>query len=94
MNKNKHLTIEIEDHRNPNPYSSGRPSYYAAKNIADTLIKKGIHPNRLTSKGYGATQPLISDLTIKKARTKEEKEALLAKNRRTVLKIKAVDFGQ
>lgn len=64
-----------------------------AQSCVDYLVKeKGIPAARLTAKGLGMTQPLISDATIKAASSKEEKEALHQKNRRTTFKILSFDF--
>jgi len=64
-----------------------------AQSCVDYLVKeKGIPAARLTAKGLGATQPLVSDATIKAAKTKEEKEALHQKNRRTTFKILSFDY--
>ncbi len=59
-----------------------------AQSCVDFLVKeKGIPAERLVAKGYGMTMLLISDAEIAKAKTKEEKEALHQKNRRTSFKI-------
>lgn len=59
-----------------------------AQSCVDFLVKeKGIPAERLVAKGYGMTMPLISDATIKAAKTQQEKEALHQKNRRTSFKI-------
>jgi peptidoglycan-associated lipoprotein len=64
-----------------------------AQSCVDYLVKeKGIPEARLTAKGFGATQPLISDAQIKAAATKEEKEALHQKNRRTTFRVLSFDF--
>jgi len=64
-----------------------------AQSCVDYLVnEKKINPNRLVAKGYGKTQLLISDAEIAKAATKEEKEALHQKNRRTSFKILGFDF--
>ncbi|MCE3225637.1 MAG: ompA 2 [Bacteroidetes bacterium] len=64
-----------------------------AQACVDYLVKeKGIPAERLTAKGYGMTMPIVSDAAIKAARTKEEKEALHQKNRRTTFKILRWDY--
>lgn len=94
LNKNTHLTIEIGVHLDRvNPKSSTNLSQARAKRIADQLIAKGINPARLTAKGYGDTQPLVSKKTIELAQTKEEMEALHFKNRRTEIKITSTTFN-
>lgn len=94
LNKNTHLSIEIGVHLDRvNPKSSTNLSQARAKRIADQLIAKGINSARLTAKGYGDTQPLVSKKTIELAQTKEEMEALNSKNRRTEIKITSVTFN-
>lgn len=57
-----------------------------AKSVMDYLISQGIAANRLTSKGYGETQPVISDAEIAKMTSVEEQEKAHQKNRRTEYK--------
>jgi hypothetical protein len=54
--------------------------------------EKHIPAARIVPKGYGELKLLIKDDVIAKAKTKEEKEALHAKNRRTVFKILNWDY--
>jgi peptidoglycan-associated lipoprotein len=64
-----------------------------AQSCVDYLVnEKKINPARLTAKGYGKTQLLIGDDVIARAKTKEEKEALHALNRRTAFRILNWDF--
>ncbi|MEO6303639.1 MAG: OmpA family protein, partial [Bacteroidia bacterium] len=64
-----------------------------AQSCVDYLVnEKKINPARLQAKGYGKTQLLISDDVIAKAKTKQEKEALHALNRRTAFRILNWDF--
>ncbi len=64
-----------------------------AKSCVDYLAnEKKIPLARLTSKGYGEEKLLIKDAVINKAKTKEEKEALHQKNRRTVFRIVSWDY--
>lgn len=59
-----------------------------AQSCVDYLVKdKGIAAARLSAKGFGATQLLVGDDVIAKATSKEEKEALHQKNRRTSFKV-------
>ena len=58
-----------------------------AKSVFDFLISNGINVNRLSYKGYGSTQTIISDIEIEKMQSDEEKEKAHQKNRRTVYKI-------
>lgn len=61
-----------------------------AKAVYEYLISKGIAKDRLTYKGYGETQPVVSDEEIAKMKTDKEKKEAHQKNRRTVYKITAV----
>jgi outer membrane protein OmpA-like peptidoglycan-associated protein len=58
-----------------------------AKVVYEYVLKQGIKAERLTFKGYGETQLLVSDDEIAKLSTAKEKEAAHQKNRRTVFKI-------
>jgi peptidoglycan-associated lipoprotein len=78
-----------------------------AKSCVDYLISKGINPARLKAKGYGEKAPLevkdadgkvmytLSEAYINKVtkgKPKEEYEALMRKNRRTVFSVLSKDF--
>jgi peptidoglycan-associated lipoprotein len=56
------------------------------------VIDKKIPVARLVAKGFGETQLLVKDDVIAKAKTKEEKDALHALNRRTAFRILSWDF--
>ncbi|MBS1646869.1 MAG: PD40 domain-containing protein [Bacteroidetes bacterium] len=63
-----------------------------AQTCVDYLISKGIPKERMVAKGWGKHKLKISDAQIAKAKTKEEKEALHAINRRTVFRILNWDY--
>ena len=63
-----------------------------AQACVDYLISKGIPAERMVAKGYGKTKLKITDAQIAKAKTKQEKEALHALNRRTVFKILSWEY--
>lgn len=64
-----------------------------AQSCVDYLVKeKSIPVERMVAKGYGMTQPIVSDAQIKAAKTKEEKEALHQKNRRTTFRVLSFDY--
>ena len=79
-----------------------------AKSCVDYLISKGINPERLKFKGYGEKRPLEVDADldgkidftlseayinkVTKGKPKEEYEALMQKNRRTVFGVVRRDF--
>ena len=90
LKDNPTIVCELNSHTD----SRGKPdanmtlSTARAQSCVDFLVKeKGIPAERLVAKGYGMTQLLIPDSEIAKAKTKEEKEALHQKNRRTSFKI-------
>lgn len=57
-----------------------------AKSVMDYLIQQGIAAPRLSSKGYGESQTVISDAEIAKLSSEKLKEAAHQKNRRTEYK--------
>ncbi|MBA3679643.1 MAG: PD40 domain-containing protein [Bacteroidetes bacterium] len=64
-----------------------------AQSCVDYLVnEKKIPVARLSAKGYGKTMLLITDDVIAKAKTKQEKEALHALNRRTNFSILSFDY--
>lgn len=64
-----------------------------AQSCVDYLAnEKKIPLARLQAKGFGETRLLVKDDVINKAKTKEEKEALHQKNRRTVFSIVSWDY--
>lgn len=79
LKKYPNSAILIEGHTD----STGNADYNVdlsqrrAKSVADALIARGVHPNNVTSQGYGAAQPIASNAT------KEGRAA----NRRVELKI-------
>ena len=54
--------------------------------------EKKINAARIKAKGYGERKLLVTDAEISKVKTKEEKEALHQKNRRTVFKVLSWDY--
>jgi outer membrane protein OmpA-like peptidoglycan-associated protein len=89
LNKNPTVKIEIGGHTDTRDDDAKNLelSTRRAKVVYDYLIQKGIQPNRLSYKGYGETQLLITDEQIANLSTDKEKEAAHQKNRRTVYKI-------
>lgn len=95
MNDNPTTVVELNSHTDSRGSAASNMTLSAARaqSCVDFLVKeKGINEKRLIAKGYGSTQPLVSDADIKKAGTKQEQEALHAKNRRTSFKILSFDF--
>ena len=93
----KHPTFKIEIACHSDTRGDTKANYLITQSKADDckqeLVEKyKIKPDKIVAKGYGETQPLISDKTIKSAKTKEEKEALHNKNMRTNVKILALSL--
>jgi len=80
---NPAVSIEIGGHTNnyPNDIQANDLSLKRAKAVANWLYKKGISTNRIQYKGYGKTQPLVSNETL----------AGREKNQRVEIKIMNID---
>jgi peptidoglycan-associated lipoprotein len=92
---NGSIVVELNSHTDSRGDAAKNQdlSQRRAQSCVDYLVKeKGINSARLQAKGYGKTQLLITDDVIAKAKTKEEKEALHALNRRTAFRILNWDF--
>jgi peptidoglycan-associated lipoprotein len=95
MKDNPTTVVELNSHTDSRGSAASNMTLSAARaqSCVDFLVKeKGINEKRLIAKGYGSTQPLVPDAIINKEPTKEGKEALHAKNRRTSFKILSFDF--
>lgn len=85
MQDNPKLIIELRAHTDTrasdeyNVWLSDR----RAKSSAEYIISQGIDKSRITGKGFGESELIITDEEIEKAATDEEKERLHQKNRRT-----------
>ncbi len=89
MNLHPNLVIEIGSHtdsRGTSEYNL-KLSEKRAESIVKKLISLGVDSSRLTFKGYGEEQPIISEEVISKAESSDEKEQIYAVNRRNELKI-------
>jgi len=94
LTDNPSIVIELSAHtdsrgstKHNNDLSQAR-----AQSCVDYLVTKGIPVERMIAKGYGKTKLKIVDAVINKQKTKAEKEALHAVNRRTVFKILNWDY--
>lgn len=89
LSDNNGIKIEIGGHTDTrgDAQKNLELSQNRAKAVYEYLVTKGINPERLSFKGYGMTQPQISDETIAALPTEEAKEAAHQKNRRTEYKI-------
>jgi len=90
IKSHKNLVLEIgvhDDIRNSEKFSLNF-SEAKAMRVYDALIAGySVDDNQIKYKGYGKSQPLISEKQIAKAKTKEEKEKLHAINGRFQLKV-------
>jgi len=92
---NPTIVIELQAHTDSrgNDKANQKLSEDRALSCVDYLVnEKKIPAARLMSKGWGEKKLLIKDDVINKAKTKEEKEALHQKNRRTVFRIVNWDY--
>ena len=92
----KHPTYKIEIACHSDTRGDAKTNLYITQRKSDDFKQKliskyQINPDRLVAKGYGETQPLISDQVIKSAKTKVEKETLHSKNMRTNVKILTIN---
>ena len=90
MKRNPIIKIELGGHTDSrgNDADNLALSTERAKTVYNYLItNEGISANRLSFKGYGETQVIMSDKTIESLKSIEEKEIAHQKNRRTVYKI-------
>lgn len=90
MQDNPAMSVEIAGHcdsREKTELGLKRAQYVVAE-----LVKKGIDPKRLKSKGCGSSRPLVPPSYMAAAKSKEEKEALYQKNRRAEFRVINFDF--
>jgi outer membrane protein OmpA-like peptidoglycan-associated protein len=87
--KNPQLKIEIQGHTDSRGDATKNLllSEARAKAVYEFLIQEGIASSRLTFKGYGATQPIVSNAAIANLSEAALIEAAHQKNRRTCYKI-------
>lgn len=92
LKDNPTLKIELQGHTDTqgDDKHNMELSQNRAKAVYDYLISKGIAKERLTYKGYGETQPVVTDAEIAAMKTDKEKRDAHQKNRRTVYKITAI----
>jgi peptidoglycan-associated lipoprotein len=93
--ENPTIVIELQSHTDSrgSDEANQKLSEARAKSCVEYLAnEKKIPLARLKSKGWGEAKLLIKDDVIEKAKTKEEKEALHQKNRRTVFRIVSWDY--
>jgi hypothetical protein len=82
---NPTIVIELSGHCSSNETKEGLSGKRASL-VKQMLVAKGVDPIRIVDKGYGTAKLKVTDAQIKKAKTKEEKDALHQINRRVVYK--------
>jgi peptidoglycan-associated lipoprotein len=94
MVKNPTFVIQLESHTDTRGSVKDNDllSQRRAETCVNYLVSRGIDKDRLSAKGRGESQPLITDEQIAKMQTEEEKEIAHQKNRRTVFKIIRYDY--
>ena len=89
LNDNPEIKIELSSHtdsRQTAEYNMDL-SNRRAQSATNYIIEAGIDPERITAKGYGESQLIVSDEDINSLPTIEEREAAHQINRRTEFKI-------
>ena len=90
MKENPTVKIQINgytDSRGVKSYNV-KLSKNRAKAVKDYLVRNGIDKSRLTHKGFGPANPVVSDSEINSMSTAAAKRAAHLKNRRTEFEIK------
>lgn len=66
LEKNPRLVIELASHTDSRPIAMTNDSLsqYRAKEVVKYLILRGIHPERLVAKGYGAKAPRVLEVDV------------------------------
>jgi outer membrane protein OmpA-like peptidoglycan-associated protein len=89
LEDNPEIKIELSSHtdsRQTADYNMDL-SNRRAQSATQYIIEAGIDPERITAKGYGESQLIISDEEINRLPSLEEQEAAHQRNRRTEFKI-------
>lgn len=94
LKENPTVIIEMQGHASSIEKNPDQLALFRTQVIKEILIAKGINRNRLMTKSWGNHKLLIRDDVIKKAKTKEEKNALHQKNQRVVFRIISWNFKE
>jgi outer membrane protein OmpA-like peptidoglycan-associated protein len=88
LQKNTALKIEIGGHTDTrgDAVDNQKLSEGRANSVRNYLIQQGILADRLVAKGFGESQPIVSDDEIAKLKTSKEQEKAHQSNRRTEYK--------
>jgi len=88
------IVIEINAHASTIEKNPQQLSLQRADHVRQLLIAKGINPKRIEVKSFGKNKLLVTDATIKKAKTQEDKMSLHLKNQRVVFRTINWDFKE
>lgn len=92
---NPGIVMEISAHASKREKQPNKLSQLRAEKVKAELVKMGVNENRLVAKGYGVKKLKVQTRQIRKsAKTKREKEALHAINRRCIFKIINWEFEE
>ena len=88
LQKNTTLKIEIGGHTDTrgDAIENQKLSEGRANSVRNYLIQQGVVADRLVAKGFGESQPIVSDDVISKLKTSKEQEKAHQSNRRTEYK--------
>jgi peptidoglycan-associated lipoprotein len=91
---NPTIIIEFAAHTDTRDPRQAEPdlSQNRAQSCVNYLVTKGIDPARMVAKGYGESQPRISDAQIKAMKTEGGAEAAHQSNRRTEFRVLSYDY--
>jgi peptidoglycan-associated lipoprotein len=95
LKDNPTIVVELSAHTDSqgDDKSNMQLSQARAQSCVDFLVKeKSINEKRLVPKGFGESKPVVTEAQIQKAKTKEERDALHAKNRRTEFRVLNFNF--
>lgn len=87
--KHDSVMVEVRTHTDSrgSKQSSRRLDYKRSESVVAYLINKGVSPNQLIAKGYGDTEPIVTDEEIALMQTDQQKEEAHALNRRVDFKV-------
>jgi peptidoglycan-associated lipoprotein len=91
---NPNIVIELMAHTDTRGSDAANMtlSQKRAESCVEYLASKGISRDRMVAKGYGESEPVISDEVINSLQTNLEKEAAHQKNRRTTFRVLRDDY--
>lgn len=94
LKENPTLIIQISGHCSFNEKNSQELSQQRAEKVKLDLVKLGIEPERIVTKGFGDSRLMIKPEILKREKTQEEKEILHSRNRRGAISILSSDYGK